>query len=135
MSEAPFPTDIRLQTRSRQLVVRFSDGAEFTLPAEYLRVYSPSAEVTGHGVGEGALVTGKERVNITRVEPVGRYAVKLVFDDGHDTGLYTWATLHALGTERESRWRRYLERLAAAGITRAEPEPTGEARSPERPQS
>jgi DUF971 family protein len=120
MSAEPYPLDITLQKRSRLLNVRFSDGAAYSLRAEYLRVHSPSAEVKGHSGGEGVLVTGKERVAITRVEPVGRYAIKLVFDDGHDTGLFTWATLYELGAEEGSKWQRYLERLAAAGVKRAE---------------
>ena len=116
----PQPTEIVLRKRSRELRVRFADGSEFTLPAEYLRVHSPSAEVKGHSGGEGVLVTGKETVNIARVEPVGRYAVRLVFDDGHASGLYTWPILYDLGRQRTRHWRRYLERLAAAGIARAE---------------
>jgi DUF971 family protein len=123
VNEAPHPTEIRLQQRSRRLLVTFSDGREFTLPAEYLRVHSPSAEVKGHSGGEGVLVSGKEGVNIERIEPVGRYAIKLVFDDGHNTGLYNWATLYELGTEQEAKWNRYLARLAAAGVTRADPKP------------
>jgi DUF971 family protein len=123
MSAEPYPLEITLQKRSRRLNVRFSDGAAYSLRAEYLRVHSPSAEVKGHSGGEGALVTGKEQVAITRVEPVGRYAIKLVFDDGHDTGLFTWETLYELGAEEASKWQRYLERLAAAGIERAESQP------------
>ena len=116
--QAPIPTALKLKRASRRVEVTFSDGSVFDLPAEYLRVYSPSAEVTGHGQGEGVLVTGKQRVNIERIEPVGRYAVKLVFDDGHDTGLYTWETLYELGTEHEAKWQRYLERLEKAGEPR-----------------
>jgi DUF971 family protein len=112
------PTDIKLQTRSRRLHVCFSDGQEFGLPAEYLRVFSPSAEVQGHSAGEGVLVTGKESVNIGKIEPVGRYAVRLVFDDGHDTGLYTWPILYDLGKQYETNWRRYLIRLEEAGHRR-----------------
>jgi DUF971 family protein len=122
VNELPHPTDIRLKQRSRRLVIRFSDGREFALPAEYLRVHSPSAEVKGHAGGEGVLVTGKERVNIERIEPVGRYAIKLVFDDGHNTGLYNWATLYELGVEQDAKWSRYLARLAAAGVARTESE-------------
>jgi DUF971 family protein len=110
----PVATEIRLRRTSRVLEVRFADGSRFELPFEYLRVYSPSAEVKGHGAGEEVLVLGKERVGIVAVEPVGQYAVKLVFDDGHDTGLYTWKYLHELGRERETRWARYLERRARA---------------------
>lgn len=119
----PVPTELTLKKASRCLEVAFADGAEFRLPAEYLRVHSPSAEVTGHSPGEGLLVTGKERVGIERIEPVGRYAVKLVFDDGHDTGLYTWQKLYELGAEYDTKWRRYLERLAEAGHERGSPEP------------
>lgn len=99
--------------------MQFEDGASFELSAEYLRVHSPSAEVKGHGGGEGLLVVGKEGVNIDRIEPVGRYAVRLVFDDGHDTGLYTWPILYELGTKYEANWRRYLERLEKAGHRRS----------------
>ena len=88
------------------------------LPFEYLRVHSPSADVKGHGPGQEVLQTGKERVQVTAVEPVGHYAVRLRFDDGHDTGLYTWKYLHELGREREPRWQAYLDRLAAAGYAR-----------------
>lgn len=96
MSDAA-PTEIRLRSQSRLLVVSFTDGAQYQLPFEYLRVNSPSAEVQGHGPGQKVLVTGKENVLITLVEPIGHYAVRLVFDDGHDTGLYTWKYLRELG--------------------------------------
>src|ERR1700742_2288662 len=109
MSE-PIPQEIKLRTASRVLEVSFDDGQVFELPFEYLRVSSPSAEVKGHGPGQEVLVLGKETVGIRSVEPVGQYAVKLVFDDGHDTGLYTWKYLHELGRERDARWARYLER-------------------------
>ena len=118
----PIPTELTLKKASRCLEVTFSDGASYALPAEYLRVHSPSAEVQGHTPGEGKLVTGKEQVGIERIEPVGRYAIKLVFDDGHDTGLYNWQTLHTLASNHSALWQRYLERLAAAGITRNESE-------------
>ncbi|HEX7080927.1 MAG TPA: DUF971 domain-containing protein [Gammaproteobacteria bacterium] len=117
-TETPRPVEIRLRKRARRLAVVFSDGFETELDAEYLRVHSPSAEVKGHGAGEGVLVTGKENVGIERVEPVGAYAVRLVFDDGHSTGLYTWPILYELGRHRERNWRRYLERLSKAGKTR-----------------
>ncbi|MFL2546432.1 MAG: gamma-butyrobetaine hydroxylase-like domain-containing protein [Candidatus Rariloculaceae bacterium] len=119
MTTAPVPTEIKLKRRTRVLEVGFSDGSRFDLPAEYLRVFSPSAEVQGHGGGEGALVTGKESVNISSIEPVGRYAVRLIFDDGHDTGLYTWPILYDLGKDYETKWRRYLTRLEEAGQPRA----------------
>ena len=110
------PTEIKLRTRSRVLEVAFDDGERYLLPFEYLRVYSPSAEVRGHGPGQEVLVTGKQNVGIRAVEPIGQYAVKLVFDDGHDTGLYTWAYLHELGRERDEKWRQYLGRLQELGI-------------------
>jgi len=112
------PSEIRLQKKSRQLSIDFEDGSEFALPFEYLRVYSPSAEVKGHGPGQETLQTGKENVQVTAVEPVGHYAVRLVFDDGHNTGLYTWNYLYELGAERERRWQSYLDRLNAAGYPR-----------------
>jgi len=108
-------TEIKLRTRSRVLEVAFDDGARFLLPFEYLRVSSPSAEVKGHGPGQEVLVLGKENVGIRTVEPVGQYAVRLVFDDGHDTGLYTWKYLHELGRDRDARWARYLERKSQGG--------------------
>src|SRR6201993_1013223 len=111
----PAVVEIRLRTRSRLLEVSFDDGARYELPAEYLRVHSPSAEVQGHGGGEGVLVSGKQDVAISAVEPIGHYAVRLIFDDGHDTGLYTWDILHELGARQESWWARYLERLGGAG--------------------
>jgi DUF971 family protein len=118
MTSVPAPVEIRLRTRSRVLEVSFADGARFELPAEYLRVHSPSAEVQGHGPGDGILVTDKQAVGIRAVEPVGHYAVRLLFDDGHDTGLFTWKYLYELGTERNVRWRAYLQRLEDAGLTR-----------------
>lgn len=116
----PRPTDIRLHQLSRLLEVHFDDGAAFRLPCEYLRVYSPSAEVRGHGPGQEVLQTGKEQVNIVGIAPVGQYAVKLSFSDGHDTGLYSWDYLYELGENQERLWQQYLARLAAAGITRQE---------------
>src|SRR5246127_5981258 len=110
----PVPAEIKLRTTSRVLGVSFADGSRFQLPFEYLRVHSPSAEVQGHGPGQEVLVLGKENVGIRAVEPVGQYAVKLVFDDGHDTGLYTWKYLHELGLDRAARWARYEERRAQA---------------------
>lgn len=113
------PTDIKLHQQSRKLDVSFDDGQSFTLPCEYLRVYSPSADVRGHSPEQAVLQTGKEQVNIKDIEAVGNYAVKLVFSDGHDTGLYTWDYLYELGTRQTEYWRRYLAALAAAGIERA----------------
>jgi DUF971 family protein len=120
--QVPPPTDLKLHRRSRELEVRFADGLSARLSAEFLRVHSPSAEVKGHAAGEGLLVTGKENVNIASLEPVGRYAVRIVFDDGHNTGLYTWAGLYELCAEKDRKWARYLERLAQAGKPR-HPEP------------
>ncbi len=114
------PTDIRLHQFSRTLEVTFEDGAHFELPCEYLRVYSPSAEVRGHGPGQEVLQLGKEDVTIDDIVPVGNYAVKLVFSDGHNTGLYSWNVLYELGRDYAANWARYLERLAAAGHTRKE---------------
>lgn len=112
------PTEIRLQAKSRQLLLSFDDGKSFALPCEYLRVYSPSAAVRGHGPGQEVLQLGKEQVNITAIEPVGHYAVKLVFDDGHDSGLYSWDYLYRLGIEHDELWQRYLDALKAAGHER-----------------
>jgi DUF971 family protein len=108
-------TEIKLRKRSRVLEVAFDDGSRFELPFEFLRVFSPSAEVRGHGPGQEVLQVGKENVAVLAVEPVGLYAVKLVFSDGHNTGLYSWSYLHELGRERDSRWAGYLERLHKAG--------------------
>ena len=111
MNQPPQPTELKLRTVSRLLDVRFDDGSHFELPFEYLRVNSPSAEVQGHGPGQETLVVGKEQVVVKTIEPVGQYAVRLVFDDGHDTGLYTWKYLHELGREQPVRWSAYLERV------------------------
>jgi DUF971 family protein len=116
----PVATEIRLRRTSRLLKVSFEDGSRFELPFEYLRVYSPSAEVKGHGPGQEVLVLGKEHVGIASIEPVGQYAVKLVFDDGHDTGLYTWRYLHELGREQRQKWAEYLKRRAAASAPKAQ---------------
>lgn len=116
------PSEITLRKNSKMLVVAFEDGSEFTFSFEYLRVHSPSAEVIGHGPGQETLQTGKENVAITAIDPVGHYAVRLVFDDGHDTGLYSWAYLHELGHNMEANWKRYLDRLATAGYARQKPE-------------
>lgn len=112
----PHPTALKLRTKSRLLEVAFDDGSTFELPFEYLRVHSPSAEVRGHGPGQETLQLGKHEVGITKLEPVGNYAVRIVFDDGHDTGLYTWAYLHELGRERTQKWQKYLDRLQELGI-------------------
>ena len=109
----PIPLEIRLRRAARLLEVSFEDGCRFELPFEYLRVYSPSAEVKGHGPGQETLVLGKEAVGVRAVEPIGQYAVKLVFDDGHDTGLYTWKYLYELWRDREKNWSRYQARIQA----------------------
>jgi DUF971 family protein len=106
--------EIKLRTRSRVLEVAYADGARYQLPFEYLRVYSPSAEVKGHGPGQEILVLGKQNVGIKSVEPVGQYAVKLVFDDGHDSGLYSWKYLRELGENQRENWARYVARVHAA---------------------
>jgi DUF971 family protein len=113
-----WPDEIRLKTAEKVLEIGFANGVRFRLPAEYLRVESPSAEVQGHGPGQKQLVHGRGHVAILRVEPVGNYAVRLVFDDLHDTGIYSWSYLYELGTEYEKRWAAYLAALAAAGLTR-----------------
>lgn len=114
----PIPTELKLKKRARQLEIVFTDGLEATLTAEYLRVHSPSAEVTGHSLAERLLVSGKQDVGIEAIEPVGRYAIRLVFDDGHDTGLYTWPILYGLCRDHDRNWSRYLERLNEAGEQR-----------------
>jgi DUF971 family protein len=116
--KAPRPTEINLHQGSRVLDVAFDDGRSFSLPVEYLRVYSPSAEVRGHGPGQEVLQAGKREVNVSAIEPVGMYAVKLVFTDGHDTGIYSWEYLYELGLKQESNWKSYLARLAQAGKSR-----------------
>lgn len=116
--DTPIPTEIKLHQKSRLLEIAFDDGSRFTLPCEYLRVFSPSAEVRGHGPGQEVLQVGKRDVEIKEIEPVGNYAVKLVFSDGHDTGLYSWEYLHELGEKQESSWKSYLARLEAAGASR-----------------
>lgn len=118
----PRPTEINLHQKSRVLEITFDDGSHFSLPCEYLRVYSPSAEVRGHGPGQEVLQVGKENVNISAIEPVGNYAVQLYFDDGHHTGIYSWDTLYDLGKHYEEYWKDYLQRLEAAGYKRKEPD-------------
>lgn len=112
------PLVIKLHKQSRVLAIEYEDGAGFELPCEYLRVFSPSAEVQGHGPGQAVLQTGKENVSIERIEPVGHYAVKLIFDDGHNTGLYTFDYLYELGETRAANWRDYLAALRQAGYKR-----------------
>jgi len=111
------PTDIRLHSKSRLLEITFADET-FMLPCEYLRVHSPSAEVKGHGPGQEVLQLNKEEVNIVAIEPVGNYAVRLIYSDSHNSGLYSWDYLHELGTSRYCKWQDYLAQLKAAGKTR-----------------
>ena len=115
---APQPTEIKLHQKSRVLEMAFADGKSFRFPCEFLRVYSPSAEVRGHGPGQEVLQTGKKDVEILRIEPVGSYAVQLHFSDGHDTGIYSWALLYDYGMRQGEMWRHYLKRMEAAGASR-----------------
>jgi DUF971 family protein len=117
-ADTPHPTAVTLHQASRLLEIAFADGACYQLPCEYLRVFSPSAEVRGHGVGNEVLQVGKIGVNIKAIEPVGHYALKLVFDDGHDSGLFSWQYLYELGENYAAYWQKYLNELAAAGASR-----------------
>ncbi|MEO8004592.1 MAG: DUF971 domain-containing protein [Betaproteobacteria bacterium] len=117
-SGTPRPIEIKLHQKSRVVEVSFDDGKVFRLSCEYLRVYSPSAEVRGHGPGQEVLQPGKKDVEITAIEPVGNYAVKIVFSDGHDTGLYSWDYLYELGKNEAKLWQQYVEKLAVAGLYR-----------------
>lgn len=117
-ANTPKPTTIKLHQKSRLLEIAFDDNTECMLSCEFLRVYSPSAEVRGHGVGQEILQTGKEDVNILNIEPVGNYAIRLIFSDGHDTGLYSWDLLHELARNYESLWLEYIGKLDAAGVKR-----------------
>lgn len=117
-TNTPPPTEIKLHQKSRVLEISFADGKTFRLPCEFLRVYSPSAEVRGHGPGQEVLQTGKKDVEISRVEPVGSYAIQLDFSDGHNTGIYSWDLLYEYGLNQEEMWRQYLERLKEAGASR-----------------
>jgi len=112
------PTEITLHQQSRTLEIAFDDGAHYTLPAEFLRVHSPSAEVRGHGKGQETLQVGKRNVAISGIEPVGQYALQISFDDGHDTGLFSWEYLHELGQYQDAMWHDYLTKLEAAGASR-----------------
>ncbi len=114
----PVPTEIKLHQKSRELEIAFADGANFRLSCEFLRVFSPSAEVRGHGPGQEILQSGKRDVFITAIEPVGNYAIKPIFSDGHDSGIYSWDLLYDLGKRRDELWNDYLDRLAAAGASR-----------------
>jgi len=114
----PTPTEIKLHQKSRVLEVAFDDGRNFRLPYEYLRVFSPSAEVRGHGPGQEVLQVGKREVEIRHVEPVGSYAIQPTFSDGHATGIYSWDYLYQLGLEQDTRWPTYLKQMEAAGASR-----------------
>lgn len=114
------PTEIKLLQKPRVLHVTYDDGNHFELSCEYLRVFSPSAEVRGHGQHEPNLIHGKKNVNIVGIDPIGNYAIKLVFDDGHSTGIYSWSYLYQLGIDSQINWQTYLERLEKAGKTREE---------------
>jgi len=117
-ARTPLPTEIKLHQASRVLEIAFDDGRQFRLPYEYLRVSSPSAEVRGHGPGQETLQVGKRDIAIASVEPVGHYAIRPTFSDGHDTGIYSWDYLYDLGARHDELWQRYLTRLAAAGASR-----------------
>ena len=125
----PVPLEIRLRRASQALELDFDDGLRAVLPAEYLRVESPSAEVQGHGPGQKVLVSGKQDVNLAAVEPIGHYAVRIRFTDGHDTGIYSWAYLHQLAREHADRWHSYLQALAVKGLSR---DPAARQASPPR---
>ncbi len=114
------PESINLHQKSRILEIKFSDGQNFELSCEFLRVYSPSAEVKGHSPEQSVLQTGKENVSIKEIEPVGHYAIKLIFDDGHETGLYAWPYLYELGKNKDALWKDYLKALSDAGHQRQE---------------
>ncbi len=116
--DTPRPTEIKLHRKSRILEISFSDGKTFQFPCEFLRVYSPSAEVRGHGPGQEVLQTGKKEVSISHIEPVGNYAIQLNFSDGHNTGLYSWDLLYDYGVHQEEMWQWYLRRMGEAGASR-----------------
>ena len=116
--ESPIPTDVKLHQVSKVLELAFADGRAFRLPYEFLRVHSPSAEVRGHGPGQETLQVGKKDITIDEVEPIGHYAIRPKFSDGHDTGIYSWEYLHDLCVRQDALWQDYLDRLAAAGASR-----------------
>ncbi len=120
-SGAPTPQDITVHSQSRVLEITFTDGARFRLPFELMRVYSPSAEVMGHGHGQEVLQTGKREVDLVSLEPIGNYAVQPTFSDGHDTGIFSWDYLYCLGSQQDRLWTEYEERLRAAGADRDAP--------------
>ncbi len=117
----PQPTEIKLHQKSRFLEIAFSDGKTFQLPCEFLRVYSPSAEVRGHGPGQEVLQVGKKNVEIQKIEPVGSYAIQLTFSDSHDTGIYSWDLLYDYGMRQDEMWQHYLKRMQDAGASREKP--------------
>ena len=121
MTDHPQPTELTLHQSSRVLEIAFDDGARFRIPFELMRVYSPSAEVQGHGPGQEVLQTGKRDVTLVNLEPVGNYAVKPTFSDGHDSGIFSWDYLYELGQQQDALWKQYAERLAAAGVDRDAP--------------
>jgi DUF971 family protein len=125
------PTEIRLHRRSRELGLAYADGRSLRIPCELLRVFSPSAEVRGHSAEERKLVTGKKYVNVDSIERVGNYAIKIVFDDGHDTGIFSWEYLEELGTQQDEFWRRYLEELKIANSSRLPQIAVGQWRPPQ----
>lgn len=127
--QKPIPTEIKLHQKSRMLEVAFADGKTFELPCEFLRVYSPSAEVRGHGPGQEVLQVGKREVEIKTIEPIGHYAVRLIFSDGHETGIYSWDLLYVYGLDRDEMWHAYLARMEEAGASRE----AGSAPMPPRP--
>ena len=121
--DTPTPESLTLHGQSRVLEIGFSDGKTFRIPFELMRVYSPSAEVQGHGPGQEVLQTGKREVTVVDIEPVGNYAVKPTFSDGHDSGLFTWEYLYFMGTQETELWAEYTQRLEAAGVSRDDPMP------------
>lgn len=114
----PWPIELRVKREDKVLEIDFDDGHRFRLPFEFLRVESPSAEVRGHGPDQKVIVAGKRRVGVNAVEPVGNYAIRILFDDGHDTGIYSWTYLHELGQTQDAVWRAYIDALAARGLSR-----------------
>lgn len=116
--KSPIPTEIKLHQQSRVMEIAFDEGSRFNLPYEYLRVFSPSAEVRGHGPGQEVLQVGKKDIDIKQIEPVGQYAVVLIFSDGHDSGIYSWDYLYDLGAKQEFYWNSYLRRMEEAGASR-----------------
>jgi len=125
-SDTPTPTDITVRQQSRVLEVSFADGATYRIPFELMRVYSPSAEVQGHGPGQEVLQTGKRDVTITGLAPIGNYGIQPTFSDGHDSGIFSWDYLHFLGSQEADLWRRYEQRLAEAGVERDAPMAAGQ---------